>query len=146
MMMISRAHSRHSSVALLTLAVISLFLQDADAFFLQPARIVLPARSYSALFATTLDRDCILEEDYCLPPPAYFESSTVKLQQRLPVDRTPAPYDLPRHTADTTLVSGVELSIGRLAMVAALVLLVTEVTTGQSLPDQVQALFTNVIS
>ena len=59
--------------------------------------------------------------------------------------------ELPMHSTvvktvePTTLLSSMEVALGRAAMIAAVVLLANEIATGQSLPDQVIAIVTNCL-
>jgi hypothetical protein len=65
--------------------------------------------------------------------PARHLLSKVELPRR----HFPSPFALQR---SETLARNTEMTMGRVAMVAAVVFFTVEVTTGQSLPDQISAL------
>lgn len=86
------------------------------------------------------------------PPPSFVAEPQQRRRRRLRRDggeqqqqRTTAPslspeLELPKRTQTIPeeLLS-VEITLGRVAMVAAVILLATELTTGQSLPEQIMA-------
>jgi hypothetical protein len=72
------------------------------------------------------------------------------LQQRTTATTKISPMELPAKTSDgagaaAALLRSIELQAGRVFMVIALGLLVNELTTGQSLPQQVLTAVTSVL-
>eukprot|EP00978_Attheya_sp_CCMP212_P009981 scaffold23928_cov54-Attheya_sp.AAC.2 len=97
----------------------------------------------------------LMEDDVmvCLPSSscAITQPSIPQLGVAVVVARPPREIDLPiRHeqqvvllgAADTTIFESIESLMGRLAMVAAILFFVVEVSTGMSIPEQVSWLMT----
>jgi len=67
--------------------------------------------------------------------------------QQQQTQQLPSSWDLPRHSPDQQTISRLrlledtEMMLGRVAMIAALVLFSVELTTGQSLPYQIGSFF-----
>lgn len=83
-------------------------------------------------------------DGYTVPPPTPAEIAATRVT---PTPSLPAQIDLPRHTTirspnavqAAALVDTAELTVGRTAMIAALVFLSVELATGQSIPEQIAA-------
>ena len=103
--------------------------------------------------------DAIALSDFEEPPSmtmaARQQHEQRKVQQWLDEERTaqqrrhlsPA-LELPKHSVvvpEPTEMSSMEVTLGRMSMVAAFVLLANEVATGQSLPDQLIGVVTNCL-
>jgi hypothetical protein len=75
--------------------------------------------------------ECLLEAEYCVPTEQQ-QAKKLSLAQRQ--SSSPQTWmDLPRHSDGTeSLAFDLELQFGRAAMVVAVLLLVTEIMTGQS--------------
>jgi hypothetical protein len=82
-----------------------------------------------------------------LPPPSGFEMHEERAQVLAPACHLSSKVELPRRhfpspfaLQRSEMLVNTEMTVGRVAMVAAVVLFTFEVTTGQSLPDQISAL------
>ncbi|GAX28704.1 hypothetical protein FisN_33Hu019 [Fistulifera solaris] len=77
--------------------------------------------------------ECLLEAEYCVPAEQQH-AKKLSLAQRQSLSPQQVTWmDLPRHSDGTkSLAFDLELQFGRAAMVVAVLLLVTEIMTGQS--------------
>lgn len=117
---------------------LSLFLSTAtnvNAFSVAGARLsrTTPSTGTQLSVSTTthfiLDTECLLEAEYCVPSEQqqrHAKSLSIVRQQQA------AWTDLPRHSSGSESSVDLELQLGRTAMVIGLLLLVSEIMTGQS--------------
>jgi len=84
------------------------------------------------------------DRDFVSPAQKKKVATFVQQQQ---TQQLPSSWDLPRHSPDQQTISRLrlledtEMMLGRVAMIAALVLFSVELTTGQSLPYQIGSFF-----
>lgn len=117
-----------------TLFLYYLFLTtgSATAFSIAPTTATTPLTQLSVSTTThfVLDTECLLEAEYCVPSE---QRHTTKTRLTVQQQQQATWMDLPRHTTNSNELIDLELQMGRIAMVFAILLCVTELTTGQSL-------------
>jgi hypothetical protein len=92
--------------------------------------------------ASTPSNSRLYGQGLALPHPAGIEMHEERVQVMAPARRLSSKVELPRrHSRSpfTEMLVNTEMTVGRAAMVAAIVLLAVEITTGQSLPDQIMS-------
>jgi hypothetical protein len=91
--------------------------------------------------ASTPPNSRLYGQGLALPHPAGFDMHEERVQVLAPARHLPSKVELPRRTfvRSPEILANTEMTVGRAAMVAAIVLFTVEIATGQSLPDQISA-------